>query len=37
VDIGLTKDGRYLVVNSNTKEDSEVWVMDRDDPNQSIP
>lgn len=30
VDIGVTKDGRYLVINSNTKEDSEVWVVDRD-------
>lgn len=30
VDIGITKDGRYLVINSNTKEDSEVWVLDRD-------
>jgi len=29
VDIGITKDGSYLVINSSTKEDSEVWVMDR--------
>lgn len=33
VDIGITKDGRYLVINSNTKEDSEVWVLDRDGAN----
>ena len=33
VDIGITKDGRYLIINSNTKEDSEVWVVDRDDIN----
>lgn len=33
VDIGITKDGRFLIINSNTKEDSEVWVLDRDDPN----
>lgn len=30
MDIGITKDGRYLIINSNTKEDSEVWVLDRD-------
>lgn len=29
VDIGVTKDGKYILINSNTKEDSEVWVMDR--------
>lgn len=33
VDIGITKDGKYLLINNNTKEDSEVWVIDRDDPN----
>ena len=32
VDIGITKDGKYLIINSNTKEDSEVWVVDRDQP-----
>jgi protease II len=26
----VTKDGRYLMISSNTKEDSEVWVLDRD-------
>ena len=36
IDIGLTKDGRYLIINSNTKEDSEVWSLDRDNPNQPI-
>jgi protease II len=29
IDIGLSKDGKYLIINSNTKEDSEVWVLDR--------
>jgi len=37
VDIGVTKDGRYLVINSNTKEDSEVWVVDRDQPEVVLP
>lgn len=37
VDIGVTKDGRYLVINSNTKEDSEVWVVNRDQPDVIIP
>lgn len=36
VDIGITKDGRFLIINSSTKEDSEVWVVDRDQP-QVIP
>lgn len=30
VDIGISKDGKYLLINSNTKEDSEVWVLNRD-------
>lgn len=29
VDIGMTKDKKYIVINSNTKEDSEVWVAER--------
>lgn len=29
VDIGLTKDKKFVVINSNTKEDSEVWVAER--------
>ena len=29
VDIALTKDKKYLIVNNNTKEDSEVWIIDR--------
>jgi protease II len=41
VDIGITKDGKYLIINSNTKEDSEVWVVDRDQaqvaPTKLIP
>jgi len=30
VDIGKSKDGKYLIINSATKEESEVWVLDRD-------
>jgi len=37
VDIGVTKDGKYLIINSNTKEDSEVWVLDRDQPEVTLP
>ena len=29
LDIGMTKDKKFLVISSNTKEDSEVWVMER--------
>ena len=29
LDIGITKDKKYIVINSNTKEDSEVWVTER--------
>jgi len=29
VDISVTKDKRYLIINNNTKEDSEIWVLDR--------
>ena len=29
VDIGITKDKQFLVISSATKEDSEIWVMDR--------
>jgi protease II len=29
LDIGITKDKRFIVINSNTKEDSEVWVTER--------
>lgn len=28
LDIGATKDKKFLIINSNTKEDSEVWVID---------
>ena len=36
VDIGITKDKRYLVISSNTKEDSEIWVLDRDETNEEV-
>lgn len=29
IDIGVTKDKKFIVISSNTKEDSEVWVADR--------
>ena len=29
VDIGITKDKKFLVISSSTKEDSEIWVMER--------
>jgi len=32
VDITLSKDGKYLLISSNTKEDSEIWYINRDDP-----
>lgn len=33
VDIGITKDKKFIVINSNTKEDSEVWVAERSETN----
>jgi protease II len=30
IDLGVTKDKKYLIIASNTKEDSEVWVLPRD-------
>ena len=29
VEIGLTRDKKFLVIASNTKEDNEIWVMPR--------
>jgi len=29
IDIGVTKDKKYLIISSNTKEDSETWVIER--------
>jgi oligopeptidase B len=29
LDIAVTKDKKYVIIASNTKEDSEVWVMER--------
>jgi len=38
LDIGMTKDKKYLVINSNTKEDSEIWVVARDNAaNEVVP
>lgn len=36
MDIGQTKDGKFLVISSNTKEDSEIWVLPRDN-SSSMP
>ena len=30
IDIGVTKDQKFLVISSNTKEDSEIWVLPRE-------
>ena len=30
IDIGVTKDYKFLVIASNTKEDSEIWVQPRE-------
>ena len=30
IDIGVTKDSKFLVIASNTKEDSEIWVLPRE-------
>jgi protease II len=29
IDLGITKDKKYLVIASNTKEDSEIWILPR--------
>ena len=29
IDIGTTKDKKYIILASNTKEDSEIWVIER--------
>jgi protease II len=31
LDIAISKDSKYLFIYSNTKEDSEVWILDRND------
>ena len=28
IDVGKTKDSKYIILSSSTKEDSEVWVLD---------
>ena len=30
VDIGVTKDKKFLIISSNTKEDAEIWVLPRE-------
>ena len=37
IDISVTKDRKYLVINSSTKEDSEVWVLDRGEDVPPVP
>lgn len=37
IDIGITKDKLYLVISSNTKEDSEIWIRARDFSNELVP
>ncbi len=29
IDLSVTKDKKYLLICSNTKEDSEIWILDR--------
>jgi protease II len=36
LDIGITKDKKFMVINSNTKEDSEVWVTERVETTDSV-
>lgn len=37
VDIGVTKDQKYLIISSNTKEDSEIWVLPREGGDEAQP
>lgn len=30
IDLGVTKDKKFLIIASNTKEDSEIWILPRD-------
>ena len=34
VDLGVTKDKKYFVISSNTKEDSEILVLKRDEESE---
>ena len=34
VDLGMTKDKKFLIISSNTKEDSEVLVLPRDEESE---
>lgn len=36
LDIKLSKDGKHLVIVSGTKEDSEVWCIDKNDPTPKL-
>ena len=35
VDLGVTKDKKYLIISSNTKEDSEIYVLKRDEESET--
>ena len=35
IDIGVTKDKKFIVISSNTKEDSEVWIADRSNQSEN--
>ncbi len=37
IDISVSKDRKYLIINSNTKEDSEVWVLSREENLNAAP
>ena len=38
LDLGTTKDKRFIVIASNTKEDSEIWVIERSkETQQALP
>lgn len=37
IDINMSKDGKYLFINSGTKEDSEIWVISDGAPKLLIP
>ena len=34
IDIAVSKDKKYLIINSGTKEDSEIWVIKNVDSNE---
>jgi protease II len=37
IDLGVTKDKKFLIIASNTKEDSEIWILPRSaDPSKQV-